>query len=132
MNQLAIQFDDDRTAFEPGETITVSTEWTLDDEPESIDLRLVWNTVGKGTTDIGVEKTISLETPGQSGSRSVELELPDAPYSFSGKLVSLVWALELVASPANKSCRAEITIAPGACEVMLHGAMADDNEGTHP
>ena len=120
MSQLAIQPSGDRTAFEPSETIAVEAQWELDSEPEALEVRLVWNTSGKGDTDIGVEKTISLDSPGLAESRRLDVELPAAPYSFSGKYVSLIWALELVARPSNLSCRKEITIAPGQREVLLH------------
>lgn len=120
MSQLAIQPADGRTAFEPSETIAVETQWELDAEPEALEVRLVWNTSGKGGTDISVEKTILIDSPGLAESRSLDIELPAAPYSFSGKYVSLIWALELVARPSNLSCRKEITIAPGQREVLLH------------
>lgn len=120
MSQFTIKPVDGRTTFEPSETIAVEAQWELDAEPEALEVRLVWNTSGKGDTDIGVEKRISLDSPGLAESRSLELKLPAAPYSFSGKYVSLIWALELVAHPANTSCRTEITIAPGQSEVLLH------------
>lgn len=120
MNSLAIQTCDGRTTFDPAETIAVDVIWELNDEPEALEIRLVWNTSGKGDTDIGVEKTMPLDAPGLSGSRRLDVELPAAPYSFSGKLVSLIWALELVVKPSEESCRTEITIAPGQREVLLH------------
>lgn len=120
MNSLAIQTCDGRTTFTPAESIAVDVQWELADEPETLELRLVWNTSGKGDADIGVEHTVSLDAPGLSGSRRLDVELPAAPYSFSGKLVSLIWALELVAKPSEESCRTEITIAPGQREVLLH------------
>lgn len=120
MSQLTIQPADGRTTFEPSETIAVEAQWHLDAEPEALEMRLVWNTSGKGDTDIGVEKTVSLDSPGLAESRSLQVKLPAAPYSFSGKYVSLIWALELVVHPTNDSCRTEITIAPGRREVLLH------------
>lgn len=126
MNQLDIQIEDDRTAFEPAETIAVLLEWSLPETPESLELRAVWNTVGKGTTDIGVEQSVEIDSPNASDSRQIELTLPSAPYSFSGTLVSLVWALELVAEPSRASFRKEITIAPGASEVILQRARSGD------
>jgi hypothetical protein len=120
MSMLAIKPADDRTAFEPAETIAVEAQWELDSEPESLEVRLVWNTSGKGDTDIGVEKTIQIDAPGLVETRRLDVDLPAAPYSFSGKYVSLVWALELVAPSSKSSARKEITIAPGCREVLLH------------
>jgi hypothetical protein len=127
MSQLAIHLDDDRTAFEPGETIPASLDWSLSDPPDAIELRVVWNTVGKGTTDIGIEHVVTIDSPNLSESRRVDVPLPHAPYSFSGKLVSLVWALELVALPSGESTRQEITIAPGGGEVRLQRDSAPDD-----
>lgn len=119
MSYLAIVLDADRTDFEPGESIRAGVEWSLTDPPERIELRVFWNTVGKGTQDIGVEHTVTIDDPSVSGSCQITLELPEAPYSFSGQLVSLVWALEFVALPSGDSCRKEICIAPGRKEVVL-------------
>jgi hypothetical protein len=113
---------DGRTAFEPGEAIEVTAEWQLENEAESIELRLVWFTRGKGDTDVSVVERVPFEFPSLSETRTATLQLPLAPYSFSGKLVSLCWSIELVADDDDdKSHRLDITIAPGAREVLLHG-----------
>ena len=129
MSQLTIQICDGRIAFNPAETIAVEARWELDADSEALEVRLVWNTSGKGTTDIGVEQTISLDAPGLSGSRQLDVDLPAAPYSFSGKLISLIWALELVALPSGASCRKEITIAPSQREVLLHPNSSEQPAG---
>jgi hypothetical protein len=120
MSSLTVQFRDGRQSFSPGESVSVDLRWELESEPDRLELRCVWNTSGKGSTDIGVEKSVSIDTPGRSGSRQINLELPTAPYSFSGKLVSLIWALELVAQPSEESCRQEFILAPDGREVLLH------------
>lgn len=119
MSELDIQIEEGRTAFEPGETIGVNLEWSLSSAPSELQLRAVWNTVGKGTTDMGTEQSITIDGPGAAESRRIEFKLPAAPYSFSGSLVSLVWALELVAGHSN-SFRKGIAIGPGASEVLLN------------
>jgi hypothetical protein len=129
MSQLSIEIDEHRTEFHPGETISVLIEWSMPTEPESIELHAVWNTVGKGTRDMGIEHSIVIDSPGRSDSRWVEFPLPGAPYSFSGKLISLVWALELVAQPSEESARTEITIAPEGSEILL--TAPDEGRVTH-
>ena len=118
MSQLAIRLDG-RTAFEPGETISVELEWSLPSSVEAIELRAVWNTVGKGTKDVGNEHLLTIDSPNPSESRRINVALPAAPYSFSGTLISLVWALELVVLPSGAACRQEITIAPHGAEIEL-------------
>ena len=119
---FAITTPDNRTAFEPGETIDVTAEWLFDQQVDSVELRLVWYTRGKGDTDVSVVERIPFDMPGPSEKQTVTLTLPMAPYSFSGKLISLCWSIELVADDNDASERLDITIAPGAREVMLHGS----------
>jgi hypothetical protein len=47
------------------------------------------------------------------------VRLPETPYSFSGRLISLLWALELVAPPSKTVGRQELVVAPGGQEVRL-------------
>ena len=119
MPDLAIEFENDRRSFEPGEEISVMLSWNLESPHQAIELRAVWNTEGKGTTDLGIEHSITIDSPDSTGSRRMSFTLPEAPYSFSGHLISLVWALELVVKPSEQSCRKEFTMAPGAAEVIL-------------
>ncbi len=119
MGELAIEIVGGRTAFEPGETVEVIAGWSLDREPEAVEVRLAWATRGKGTEDMAVVRTERFERPKAVDGRRFALELPAAPYSFSGKLVSLVWILELVALPSKEARHIEITIGPGAREGLL-------------
>jgi len=119
MNQLELHTPEGRTRFAPGEEIVLDTSWELDEPPERIELRVVWNTAGKGTTDLSVVQTVPVESPQPRETRRIEVVLPRQPYSFSGQLISLIWALELVAIPSETSTRQEITIAPAGREVRL-------------
>jgi hypothetical protein len=65
-----------------------------------------------------------VDVTGLTGRGGFRFKLPDSPYSFSGKLVSLAWAIEAVAQPGERSARAEIVIAPGGKEVRLETANA--------
>jgi hypothetical protein len=128
MSSLHIDTAEQRTAFEPGAEIEVYLEWDLDEPAEAVELRLVWNTSGKGTTDIAVADTVRFDAPSQRESRQATLTLPTSPYSFSGTLVSLIWALELVALPGGESARQEITIGPGGEEVVITAAEGEGGE----
>jgi hypothetical protein len=119
MSRLQIEPPDGRTHFEPGTEIEARITWELDEPCEALELRLVWNTAGKGTTDLAVVDTVRFENPPPQGSEPVALRLPHSPYSFSGRLVSLVWALELVALPDGDSTRQEIVVAPAGREILL-------------
>ncbi len=119
MNTLQIQIANDRTAFEPGERIDGAISWTLDQEPRSAELRLIWYTRGKGTQDFQVIGVARFPNPAQTARHDFSFALPGAPYSFSGKLISLIWALELIMEPHSLATRTEIIVAPGGREVVL-------------
>ena len=123
---LKILLPDDRTAFEVGEMIDVTASWTLESPVEAIELRLLWNTVGKGDRNLSVEKTWRYDQPLNDDKITESIQLPEAPYSFSGKLVSLIWAFELIAFPSGDSVRQEIVISPDAEEILLHNQQYDD------
>lgn len=120
MKSLHIATMDKRTAFRPGEVLEGVLGWLFADAaPEALELRLFWFTRGKGTQDVGVHKNLRLESPPAEGKRSFRLRLPHAPYSFSGKLISLTWALEFVAEPSGAVERLEIVLSPSGAEIEL-------------
>ena len=63
MNSMKIESADGRTEFEPGQRIVVIAEWNLDERPQSIQIRIVWNTRGKGDTDIEVVDVQTINSP---------------------------------------------------------------------
>lgn len=125
MNTLRLQLRPERTTFEPGEEIAGDVWWQLDAPPRAMELRLFWFTRGKGTEDVGVAETVRFDHPQTDESRSFRFRLPAAPYSFSGQLITLSWALELVAEPSRDVARQEITVAPGGREVRLESVPDD-------
>jgi hypothetical protein len=118
MNRLSIDIGG-RTRFEPGEEITVSAKWRLGRPPDAVELRIVWNTTGAEQCDLQVVETIRIESSMAEETRQLTVRLPREPYSFQGKKISLVWALELVALPSKASTRLEIEIGPGGKKVIL-------------
>jgi len=123
MDKLNIALNEDKTAFAPRETIHGTVQWNLTTNPRHLELSLFWYTAGKGTRDVGIVQTLRFDEPGAYGSKDFSFTLPDSPYSFSGKLISLIWALELTNSPGSETIRREITLSPTGQEIVL---------GTHP
>ncbi len=120
MKTLYVATLDNQTAFRPGDELKGTVAWSFADAiPEALELRLFWFTRGKGTQDVDVHKNLRLESPPAQGKRSFCFQLPHAPYSFSGKLVSLTWALEFVAEPAGKAELLEIVLSPSGAEIDL-------------
>jgi hypothetical protein len=119
MNTLIIATRDNQTAYDPGEELAGDVEWTLEKRPSTVELRLFWYTRGKGTTDAGIIDTRSFDRPPERDRRGFRFRFPDAPHSFSGKLISLVWALELVVLPGNHTQRLDLVMAPDRREIVL-------------
>ena len=119
MSTMKIELKDGRLAYEPGDEIAGSVSWAFDKAPRAVELRLFWFTRGKGTAEAGVAETVRFDQAGREESRAFRLQLPEAPLSFSGRLISLIWALELVAEPSKEVARVEIVVAPDGEELRL-------------
>ncbi|MBI5850578.1 MAG: hypothetical protein HZB39_05995 [Planctomycetes bacterium] len=119
--QLAVAFDDDVKSFEPGATVRGRALWLLSEDPVAIEVRLFWHTAGKGDVDLGIVGTTRFDTPGTAGDRPFEFVLPMRPWSCSGRLVSVIWSVEIVALPREDSQHFTITVGPGGREVILRG-----------
>jgi hypothetical protein len=117
---IELALDGARTAYEPGETLEGTASWDAPGEaPANVELRLFWFTKGSGDQDLVVVDRVGFAAPAAREHRRFKLSLPEGPYSFEGKLVTLVWALELVALPGDEAARTELVIAPGARPVLL-------------
>jgi len=116
---LAIFPSDGRTVYAPGETIPGTARWELDREVDSLELRLAWETDGKGTKDSASVKSVFFDSPGLSGMRDFTFQIPDGPYSFSGKLITLSWALWLIPKKSKQSGKFPLVISPTGREIDL-------------
>ena len=96
MNKLTLEMTDASRAFEPGCSIEVdAAAWELDAQPGAIELQVgKWNTQGRGTQDFRIVDTVFLDAT-RCERNGCPLTLPRGPYSFVGRFVSLIWALEL-------------------------------------
>lgn len=108
---------DNRTDRRPGETVELSAMWALRKTPAVLEARLFWHTQGKGTEDLEVVATQPVPSPTSAGEHVFRFTLPEGPWSFSGRLISLLWAVELVAD--DHSARWEFTLGPNGREVQL-------------
>jgi hypothetical protein len=118
--ELGVFIAEGRTAFRPRETLAVSVLWALPEAPANLEVRLFWYTRGKGTEDVGIVAVERIENASSAGERAVTFQLPSQPWSFSGKLISLLWAVELVTEPGGRASRAEFTLSPDGKEILLH------------
>jgi hypothetical protein len=111
-----------KNRFVPGEAIEGEVAWSQDPPPIGGELRVLWWTEGKGDTDSEVVGRIPFEempaVPGPGASfadaspyrqltsavasqlraedrRRFHFTMPTEPESFSGKLITLHWAIEV-------------------------------------
>jgi hypothetical protein len=109
-----------QTSFLPGQEVTGTVSWNLPSPPTFAQLQLYWTTRGKGTVDLEVIDSVSFESPPGSAEHPFRFRLPAAgPYSFSGKLISLVWLLKLHVKPSKETVEAAITVSPTGHEINL-------------
>lgn len=116
---LQLGLHENRIHFWPGETIAGAAQWEQTQAPTVAEVRLCWYTRGKGTEDAAIVEAIPFSTPQPDDMRTFSFTAPAAPYSFSGRLISLIWAVELVLKPGKIFQRVEIVIAPGRREIVL-------------
>jgi hypothetical protein len=128
MSELRIELADGRTKCRPGEPLSGRVRWRVDEQPTSAEVRLFWYTSGKGTQDVGVVDTMTFASPRMDDHRDFTLPMPREPYSFSGTLISLIWAIELIVEPGEHVERQEIVLSATGEEVVL----GDANAGASP
>lgn len=119
MSSMNLELADGRTKYRPGEMLEGVAFWELPETPRSMEVRLYWRTQGKGTVDLEVVRSVKFQDPKSADRRPFVIELPPGPYSVSGKLISILWGLELVAEPKGDADNVEITISPTGEEVRL-------------
>jgi hypothetical protein len=110
---------ENKTAFRPGETIEGAVLWEFEKAPALAEVRLLWFTRGKGTEDGETAATVKFENPTAGDTRQFSFTAPNGPYTFSGTLIALIWAVEFVSKPGNAFERVEIIIAPEGREIVL-------------
>lgn len=119
MPEQSIHLEIRETGMKPGETLQGRAAWNLVVPPGKLEIRLFWYTRGRGTRDVEVVERRIVAHPAVAGEEAFAFHLPDGPYSFSGKLISVTWAVELVADEETIGERAEFILAPDRREILL-------------
>ncbi len=122
MAELSIKTELDNLAYTPGETLRGEVTWEIDvmKNSDGGEIRLFYYTSGKGTQDVEMIKTLAVDAREPAGSQKFEFQLPAEPYSFSGKLVSLIWALEFQMLESDETKRLEFMMSPSGREIDLY------------
>jgi len=95
---LRLELDSGRDAdgvpvFATGARVPVTVHASDSSAPASLDWRLSWRTEGKGDTDAGVGNSGKVTKSG--GAYRFVIDVPAGPWSYSGHLLKIRWALEL-------------------------------------
>ena len=107
------------SVYRPGEQLCGECLWELEKPVEKLELWLSWHTKGKGTQDGTIVATQQLASPGVCGSRRFTFGLPDGPWSFSGKLITLIWTVEIVAMPGYAGEAVDFVLSPTGMELQI-------------
>ncbi len=130
MDELKIELASDHREFFPGEEVAGTVSWRLGKAPREVHLHLLWYTQGKGDRDAQLIRTVEFQHPASEDSRPFHIYLPRGPYSFSGRLVSIIWGFELIANSSKEAANEEIVLSPTGKEVRPPNA--DEQEAGHP
>ena len=113
---IKIQLENAEAAYRPGDTISGSVEWS-EEEGDALEARLIWFTRGKGDRDFEMVAVQHVANYGQSGNERFQFTAPHRPRSFSGKLVSLQWAIEAIVFPGQNNTLKNLTISNSGKEI---------------
>lgn len=117
---LHIKLDQLQASFAPGDLISGTIHATeLPSDTHKLAIRLLWFTTGKGTRDVNTCCELAQAFVPTSSALPFEFIAPHRPLSFSGQLISLQWAVEVVAFPSKQSSLAEIAITHSDSEIIL-------------
>ena len=123
-SELNIVFDG-RPNFRPNDPITGTVSWK-GIEADDLECRLIWYTQGKGDQDFETIQTQPIQSTSPNGSARFQFVAPNRPHSFSGKLISLTWAVEVVLFPSREGHRKTIYISNQGTEIILDKSYDDE------
>lgn len=123
---VSITLRDMKKVYLPGETVEGVLSWNLIEQPKKVSVSLVWKTQGKGISDTEVAGSTDTGGPAMlAGTLPFSFVIPLEPYSFSGQLVSIIWAVEAKAHKMDFEDRVEIVVSPTGKEIRPTGVAAD-------
>lgn len=121
-----------RTAFAPGEVISGTAACPRQSQPANVVVRLFWFTRGRGTSDMQIVEEVSVSNTQGLGEMPFSLRVPNGPYSFSGRLISIVWGIEAMDELSGKSGKIEIVCAPEGREIAPNPVQPESSPSSIP
>ena len=114
-NGLEIELD--HFHHQPFQNIKGRVRLTAPSTAQSLELRIFWFTRGRGDEEAEILHRIDL-SPQQMLS-DFSWELPAAPYSFAGQLITLAWAVEVVDENEQSLDLVPFLLSPSGEELQL-------------
>ena len=114
MTSIDLKFKGSR--FKPGQVLDLRLVWADKHPFERMSLSLVWHTRGRGTPENHIAFSVDIENQNPSGDQRISLRLPDGPYSYSGKFITLSWTLEAILHESEQEHIKTIVIGPNQKE----------------
>jgi len=114
---MEVRIDSDQKALHPGEELKCHALMQNPTDAIGGEFHVLWYTEGRGTQDIHLVHSEPFHHIRGRRDYSFSFELPQQPYSFSGKLISLIWAVEVVIG--DSVGRATFTLSPHESEITL-------------
>lgn len=111
---LSVELDNSKSHFSPGESISGTAKWNLSGECGDAEVHLLWYTEGKGTRDADILESLTKPNSSNVGELKFHWKLPHSPYSYSGKLLSILWKVELIIDGVDEIGEASFTLTPNA------------------
>jgi hypothetical protein len=119
MSSISLELRNGKTSYQPGDTIRGSVKWDLEKDVKYIAINILWYTEGIGDQDSEIVATEKIDMPLKSGSSDFSLQLPNAPYSYSGKLTSLKWSIEATTPKDKIKDLKDFMLSPENKEIIL-------------
>jgi hypothetical protein len=101
----------------PGERVEGELVWSFPSAGQTLHVRLIVTTSGRGSQDETAFAEETVPAARGRGSKRFSLKLPEGPYSFSGKLISLIWAVEASTEAGGATVRKGIVVSPTGEEI---------------
>lgn len=117
-------------AYAPGDLIQGTVSWPLDVQPEEVRVSLLFESRGKGTPQREVYRSETYSSQGgtiTNGKIAFSFEAPDWPWSFSGKLISILWILSVSHNHSDDDAsEANIILSPTQSEIDLYAYATEE------
>lgn len=122
MSDVRLDVTCEATTCRPGEVLRGSVRWTALEPPRLLVAQLVWRTEGKGDQDTAVAARQEWPAPGPAGTEEFALTVPPGPLSYHGKLISVLWVLEVATERPDSLHQTEITVSPAGAPLTFPAA----------